>query len=73
MLRGMGKVFKNASITAAFILAAIIALYLIITGVIKRSQPPTNKPHTVTTNQYVNCSGPVKKIGFAVTHGGGSR
>ena len=70
MLRGMGRVFRNASIATAFILALALALYLIIMGVIKRSQPATHRYHTVTN---ATCSGPVKKIGFAVTHGEGYR
>ena len=69
MLRGMGRVFKNASITAAFVIAAIVLLYLCIMGAIRRSRS-SPKSHFVSTG---NCTEPIKKIGFAVTHGKGSR
>ena len=70
MLRGMGRVFKNASITAAFVIAAIVLLYLCIMGAIRRSRSSPPKSHFVSTG---NCTEPIKKIGFAVTHGKGSR
>ena len=71
MLRGMGRVARNATITATFLFIVILILYFFIMRAVRQSQPSTPPSSSIVTSG--NCSGPIKKIGFAVTHGKGSR